>query len=230
MIILITGTSKGIGKYLAEYYLKKGHQIIGCSRSGATITHPEYTHFQVDLCDEKGVMQMWHSVRKEYRKIDILVNNAGIAAMNHFILTPTKTARKVMDVNYFGTLLMCREGAKLMRKSTCPRIVNFTTVARPLNLEGEAVYAASKSAVETLTKVIAKELGPNGITINAIGPVPIKTGLIAGVPEEKLAELLQKQAIPRFGKLEDVSNVIDFFIRPESNFITGQIIYLGGIS
>ena len=115
-----------------------------------------------------------------------------------------------------------------MRKSDNPRIINFSSVAVPLSLEGEAAYASSKAAVECLTKILSKELAP--ITVNAIAPCPVKTDLIANVPEDKLQKLIDKQAIRRYGTMEDISNVIDFFIKPESDFITGQIIYLGGIS
>jgi len=117
-----------------------------------------------------------------------------------------------------------------MRKSNNGRIINFTTVAKPLKLPGELIYAASKAAIETLTQILAKELAQYNITVNAIGPTLIKTDLIKGVPKEKLSNLLEYQAIKKFGEREDVANVIDFYIRPESNFITGQIIYLGGIS
>ena len=109
------------------------------------------------------------------------------------------------------------------------RIVNFATVAAPLRLEGEAVYAASKAAVANLTEVLARELAPFGITVNAVGPTPIKTDLIKGVPEEKMTALINRQAIPRYGTLEDVVNIVDFFIRPESDFVTGQIVYMGGV-
>jgi 3-oxoacyl-[acyl-carrier protein] reductase len=109
------------------------------------------------------------------------------------------------------------------------RIVNFTTVATPLRLEGEAIYAASKAAVITLTQVLAREFAPFNITVNAIGPTPIDTDLIRSVPAQKISELLRRQAIPRKGELGDVTNAIDFFIRPESNFVTGQVLFLGGI-
>jgi 3-oxoacyl-[acyl-carrier protein] reductase len=96
-------------------------------------------------------------------------------------------------------------------------------------LEGEAIYAASKIAVEKLTKIMAKEVGNWGITINCIGPTPIDTDLIRAVPKNKIDKLLDQQAIKRLGSYGDVSNAIDFFIRKESSFITGQIIYLGGL-
>ncbi len=230
MIIVITGDRKGIGRYLAEYYLKKGHQVIGCSRSKSDLEDDNYKHFLVDVSSEHDIKKMVGEVRKKYGQVDILINNAGIASMNHFLLTPTETAARVMDVNYFGTLNMCREFSRLMRKSSNARIVNFTTVARPLKLEGEAIYAASKAAVETLTEILSKELAQYDITVNAVGPTPIKTDLISGVPANKIKNLLEQQTVKRFGKLEDISNVIDFFISPNSDFITGQIIYLGGVS
>ncbi len=109
------------------------------------------------------------------------------------------------------------------------RIVNFTTVAVPLHLAGEAAYAATKAAVEELTRVLARELGEFGVTVNAIGPTPIDTDLIRNIPKDKIDRLLEQQAIHRMGTFADVTNVIDFFLRPESAFITGQTIYLGGV-
>lgn len=96
-------------------------------------------------------------------------------------------------------------------------------------MEGEAIYAASKAAVVTLSEILARELADMGITVNDVGPTPIKTDLIASVPQEKMDALLNRQAIRRFAEFKDISNVIDFFIRPESDFITGQVIYLGGV-
>ena len=109
------------------------------------------------------------------------------------------------------------------------RIINFATVATPLRLEGEAAYAASKAAIENFTQVMAKEMGPFGITVNAVGPTPIQTDLIRGVSEEKIADLIGTQCIARLGELQDVSNVTDFLLQEESDFITGQVLYLGGV-
>ena len=110
-----------------------------------------------------------------------------------------------------------------MQKSKFGRIINFSTVAVPLNLEGEAIYASSKAAVVSLTKILSKEFSSFGITVNAIGPTPVKTDLIKSVPEPKIRNLINMQSLKRFGEYKDISNVVDFFIAEESDFITGQI-------
>ncbi|MEM9103726.1 MAG: SDR family oxidoreductase [Pseudomonadota bacterium] len=228
-ITLISGTRKGIGKALAQHYLKQGHRVIGCSRRAADWSHPNYCHYEGDIADESFVKTLLFELRKKHHRLDYLINNAGIASMNHCLLTPTRLVERMMQTNFLGTFLLCREAAKLMAKHQFGRIVNFTTVAVPLHLEGEAVYAATKAAVMSLSQVLAKELGGYGITVNAVGPTPVKTDLIRAVPEEKIDKLLNQQAIKRFGKLSDISNVIDFFLKKESAFITGQTIFLGGV-
>jgi 3-oxoacyl-[acyl-carrier protein] reductase len=229
MNILITGSRKGIGRFLAEHFLSQGHVVFGCSRSESDLVHHNYTHFTADVADEMQVKAMFTKIRKNTEELDVLINNAGMASMNHLLLTPGSTVSKLFDTNFKGTFLCSREAAKLMMQKKQGRIINFSTVAVPLNLEGEAVYAASKSAVESLTRVMATEVGKLGITVNAIGPTPTDTDLIKAIPKGKINELIDRQAIKRPGTFDDILNTIEFFIRPESGFITGQVIYLGGV-
>ena len=228
-VTLITGTRKGIGAHLARHYVALGHRVHGCSRKAPEWSLEGYTHHEADVGDEKAVRQMFAAIRKSEGRLDHLINNAGAAAMNHFMLTPTATAEKLFRTNFLGTFICSREAAKQMKDQGSGRIVNFTTVAVPLRLAGEAAYAASKAAVEELSRVLARELGEFGITVNSIGPTPIDTDLIRGIPKDKIDQLLQQQALHRMGTFGDVTNVIDFFLRPESGFITGQTIYLGGV-
>ena len=228
-VTLITGTRKGIGKHLVEHYIKRGHIVVGCSRGLPDWTIQGYKHYEADVSDEKAVLQIFSGIRKEYGRLDNLINNAGIASMNRTILTPLSSVHSVLNTNVVGTFLFCREAAKLMQKNKYGRVVNFATVATPLKLEGEALYAASKAAIVTLTQILAREFADLGITVNAVGPTPIKTDLIRGVPQAKMDSLLSRQAIREYGTFEDVSNVIDFYLMPESRFVTGQVIYLGGV-
>ena len=209
--MLITGTRKGIGRYLAEYYIDKGYRVVGCSRSDSDFSSDAYEHFNLDVADEKAVIAMFGVILDKYGRLDVLVNNAGIASMNHTLLTPAITVSNIMDTNVLGTFILSREAAKLMKTQSFGRIVNFSTVATPLKLEGEAVYAASKAAIVSLTEILAREFADMGITVNAVGPTPVETDLIRNVPKEKIDRLLGRQAISRFGTFPDISNVIDFF-------------------
>jgi 3-oxoacyl-[acyl-carrier protein] reductase len=228
-VVLITGTRKGIGRYLAEHFAGKGALVEGCSRTPPEWELERYTHHAVDVADEGQVKAMISSIRRRHGRLDILINNAGVASMNHVLLTPAASVDRIMATNFRGTFLTCREAAKLMRRRRYGRIVNVSSIAVPMQLEGEAIYAASKSAIVTFSLILARELADAGITCNVVAPTPIETDLIRGVPREKIDAIVERLAIKRLGRFEDVANVIDFFVRPESEYVTGQVIYLGGM-
>ncbi len=179
--------------------------------------------------NEPAVVAMVRAVVRQHGRIDALLNNAGIASMNHALLSPGRTAQSIFATNFHGTFLFCREAAKSMVRAGTGRIVNFTTVATPLRLEGESLYAASKAAVESFTQILAREIGAAGVTVNALGPTPMLTDLTKNVPKAKMDMLLGRQAIRRYAELVDVINAVEFFLSPASGFITGQVLYLGGV-
>jgi len=227
-VVLVTGARKGIGRYLAEHFVRRGAAVEGGSREPADWHLDGYTHHLCDIGNEEEVKALMADISGRHGRLDVTINNAGTACMNHVLLTPLGSVDRIFRTNFAGTFLVCRESAKLMRARNYGRIVNITTVAVPMRLAGEAVYASSKSAVVTFTEVLARELADFGITCNCVGPSPIDTDLIRSVPHAKIRSVIDGLAIKRPGTFEDVANVVDFFVKPESSYITGQTIYLGG--
>jgi 3-oxoacyl-[acyl-carrier protein] reductase len=225
-LALVTGTSRGIGKALARRLLDDGWSVEGCSRGPASLEHPAYVHRQVDVGDETAVAAHVAEVLGRVGRIDALVNNAGAAAMNAFLLTPGSVAESMMRVNYLGTFLLSREVAKAMVRQRGGSILNLSSVAVPLDLEGEAAYVASKAAVEALTRVLAKELAPHGVRVNAVGPGPVDTALTRTVPRAKLAALRQRMGLDRELSMDEVLAPMVDLINPAST-VTGRILHVG---
>ncbi len=229
-VALITGARKGIGRFLAEHLLKQDWRVFGCSRQAADWSAEEFTHVQVDVTDEAQVKGLVREIGQATGgRLDALLNNAGAASMNHSLLMPVESVTKMMGTNVLGTWLVSREAAKLMQKRHYGRIVNFSSIAVPMRLSGQAVYAATKGAVESLSQVMARELAEFGITVNVVGPTPVATDMTRGVPRETMDKLVEQFPIKRLGTMEEVAHVVDFFLRPDSAAVTGQVIYLGGV-
>jgi 3-oxoacyl-[acyl-carrier protein] reductase len=227
-VVLVTGSRKGIGRALVEHFVARGDIVHGCSRGEPDWSLDGYRHHLVDVFDEQQVRRMLSEIGKEHRRLDVLVNNAGIASMNHSLLMPASTAEKILATNVLGAFIVTREAARLMQRNRYGRIISVGSVAPALRIEGEAMYGASKSALLTFSQILAHEVGSYGITCNVVAPTPVETDLIANVPDEKIERLTQRLAVKRLGTFDDVINVVDFFASPHSDYVTGQIINLGG--
>ena len=227
-VALVTGSRRGIGRHIAGHLVARGYSVVGCSPHTADWELEGYEHEVADVGSEEHVVALLRGIRKRHGGLSVLVNNAGAASMNHVLTTPGETVERIVRTNLTGTILVSRESAKLMMPGRWGRIVNLSTIAVPLRLEGEAIYASAKAGVEVFTRILARELAPLGITVNAIGPAPTPTDLTRGVPSEALEALIGRLAVKRPGTIADVTNVLDFLLRRESDTVTGQIIYLGG--
>ncbi len=228
--VLITGASRGIGAHLVDYFQDRGAWVAGCSRSIDPSESDLGWNTQVDVTDESAVNKWVREVHKRRGQLDVLINNAGAASMNHSLLTPASAIRDAVELNCVAGFTASRQAVKLMRRQKYGRIVNLTTIAVPMLLEGEVAYAASKAALETMTRVMAAEVASMGITMNLVGPCPVDTDLIRGVPKDKMQALIARLPLGRMATLADVAYAVDVFCRPESAHLTGQVLYLGGVS
>jgi len=228
--MIITGTSRSIGKYLAQYYVNRGFFVIGCSRSKTDYKSEYYKHFCLDITNESEVRMMFLEVRKKYKRLDVLINNAGAISINYTLITSIDTAKNIFNTNFIGTFLFCREAVKLMRKNKQGRIINISSIAVPLCSTGMSIYSASKSAVEQFSKVLSKEVESEGITVNTLGLSIVEgSGMKGNLSEKAIEETMNQLIIKSPLELDEISHVINFFISDKSKSITKQIIYLGGV-
>ena len=224
-VLLVTGSSRGIGKYIAKYYCILDYTVIGCSRNVGTIEHPNYHHKCLDISLEKEILELFKYIRQEFKRLDVLINNAAInPAIVSGALLPYATMEKIFKVNVFAPMLFCREAIKLMLRNKSGRIINIGSMAAKHEVAGEALYTSTKTALNSYTRVLAKEVSKMGITVNVVAPSAIKTDLSARINQAALIEVLSRNAISQYGELADVTNTLDFLIKTESSSITGQII------
>ena len=224
-IALITGSSQGLGRALAERLLADGWIVHGFARGAQTLVHADFRPHAVDVGEEAAVRAAVATIA-EGGRIDLLVNNAGVASMNALLLTPGEVAERLMRVNYLGTFHCLQAVGKAMVRERAGRIVNVTTVAVPLSLEGEAAYVASKAAVEALTKVAAKELAPSGVIVSAVGFGPMDTALTKAVPKPALAKI--DAAIGRPAGTT-MAQAVDFLLAHVRNAEAGRVEYFGQV-
>jgi 3-oxoacyl-[acyl-carrier protein] reductase len=224
---LITGTSQGLGLALAERLLADGWTVHGFARGPQVLTHERFTAHVVDITDETVVRAAVASIA-EAGRIDLLINNAGAASMNALLLTPAAVAERLMRVIYLGTFHCLQAVGKVMVRQRAGRIVNVTTVAVPLSLEGEAAYVASKAAVEALTKVAARELASSGISVSAVGFGPIDTQLTRAVPKAALAKINDTIGRPQGTTM---NQAVDYFVGhlAAADFKSGSVEYYGAV-
>jgi len=233
-IVLVTGSSRGIGLEITKHFLECGASVIGISRSASDFKHRHYTHFELNLGDTEAILHFFKKqIQPAYAQIDIVINNAAVLTSQHAMIMPAKNAIDMVNVNLLGTFFISREAAKLMRKQGNARIINISSMTTSLEPVGESIYAACKSGMVTMNNILAKELSSYGITCNTLSITAYETDMLnqhSDVAKEKIKALINNLPIPRIARKEDIFNVIDFFASPNSSYITAQTIFLGGIN
>ena len=229
--ILITGASRGIGRDIALNSKEKGYKVLGTSTTneGVLSLKENGIHgLQLDLNDKKSVESFNGLLTQEHSDITVLVNNAGITRDNIVLRMSEEEWTDVLNVNLHGAFKVTKTVLKFMLKKRWGRILNITSTSASTGNRGQANYAAAKAGIEAFSKSVAKEVGSRGITVNAIAPGYIQTDMTEVISENVKEEILSQIPLSRFGKPEEISQLVDFLISDEASYITGQTIHING--
>jgi 3-oxoacyl-[acyl-carrier protein] reductase len=237
-VALVTGASRGIGRAVALRLATDGMDVVvnylnEAAKAARVVEEIEESgaralSFQADVSRESEVSAMLDAVRQALGPIDILVNNAGIYRRSTLEELTADAWEETLQVNLKGSFLCARGAARDMVRSGWGRIVNLSSQIGFLGTEHGAHYAASKAGIVGLTKSLARELAPHGITVNAVAPGAIETDIIGGDTPEVRAR--RNEAIPlgRVGQPEEVAAVVAFLCSEDAAYITGETIHVNG--
>ena len=224
-MIIVTGASRGLGRSVAERLICSGSEVLSLSRTSEGAPGDSVT---CDVSDYEAVKAVAQSLRKEKREIEGLVNAAGVASMNLAVTTPPSMTQKLIQTNLAGTIHCCQLFAPLMIRKKAGSIINFSTIAVTLGLKGESIYAASKAGVEGFSRAFAREMADFDIRVNCIAPGPIKTDLLKGVSDEQIDAIVAQQILPKLFLPDDVADLCEFLLGPQSQSLSGQVLKVGG--
>ena len=240
-VAVVTGASRGIGRACALRLAKDGFTVaVNYSRSEDEANKVleeikanggDGMIYKADVSDLTQVKQMIRDIDKQYGQIDLLVNNAGIVRDSFLLALNMDDLSSCMELNIKGYFYCAQQAALKMFRRKQGVIINMSSVSGELALAGQSVYSATKGAVNSFTRVLAKELGAKGIRVNAVAPGFIETEMINALSDEKKEEYLKDIPLHRFGKAEEVAALVSMLARDEFSYITGQVITMdGGIS
>jgi 3-oxoacyl-[acyl-carrier protein] reductase len=236
-VAIVTGASRGIGAAVAERLARDGFAVIinysSDARSAETLERKIEDNggralaAKADVSNPNAVRDMFDAAERAFGGVDVLINNAGIMKLAKIADSDDALFDQQIAINLKGSFIAMREAAKRLRDGG--RIVNFSTSVVGARLETYGVYAATKSAVETMTAILSKELRGRNITVNAVAPGPVATELfLSGKSPELIDRLAKMNPIERLGTPEDIASAVAFLVGPDGGWINGQVLRANG--
>jgi glucose 1-dehydrogenase/3-oxoacyl-[acyl-carrier protein] reductase len=236
-VALVTGAARGIGFAIGRRLHQEGASVIFNDResSAAVLEYADSTtsgnpavFYQADISQLTAIEKMVEDVSGKFGRLDILVNNAGIDPGAPFLEVQEETWQRIMDTNLKGSFFCAQKAAAKMRERRHGRIINISSVHSQATMPGFSVYAASKGALNALTRELALELSPHGITVNAVAPGAIEVERFVSNPLYDPEALAEEIPARRVGKPEDVSGIVAFLCSEDAAWLTGQVITVDG--
>ena len=237
---IITGCNRGIGKAILKLFAENGAKIWACVRKEdanfsayidelANITGSVITPIYFDLADSDQIKTAAKEITSEKMPIDILVNNAGAIMTAPFLMTSMDKMHEMFELNYFSYMQFSQIISRQMLRRKMGSIINLSSSAAITGNEGRAAYAGAKAAVIASTKVMARELGPTGIRVNAIAPGLTDTEMMtSSTPEDALNATIEKTALRRVGLPDEIAGAALFLASDLSSYVTGQTLSVDG--
>lgn len=237
-ICLITGCNRGIGREMVNIFAKEGAEIYANARNEGSIddycaelsreyntkVHPVY----FDICDREKIKEKMEYIKENSGRLDVLINNAGISSNQLFEMLTRNEIERVFETNVYGTINMMQYAIKIMKKQKNGKIINISSCVGIDGNIGQAAYAASKGAINSITKSTAKEMALYGICINAVAPGLTQTEMLSTAEQEKLKDRVSRIMLGRLAVPEDIANCCAFLASEKADYITGQIIKVDG--
>jgi 3-oxoacyl-[acyl-carrier protein] reductase len=236
-VAIVTGASRGIGAAVAERLASDGLTVVvndsGDVRSAEALSAKiergggRALPVKADVSNPKAVREMFDKAAATFGGIDVLINNAGIMKLATIVDSDDALFDQQIAINLKGSFNTMREAAKRLRNGG--RIVNFSTSVVGTKLETYGVYTATKSAVETMTAILSKELRGRNITVNAVAPGPVATELfLTGKSQELIDRLARMNPMERLGTPQDIASTVAFLVGPDGGWINGQVLRANG--
>lgn len=234
---IVTGASKGIGAAIARRLAKDGIAVVVNYATGSDAANAVVNSIaadggraiaaRADIGSRTGIASLFDRAEQDFGPVDILVNNAGMMKLSPLVDVDDENFEEQVQTNLGGVFRGMREAGKRLREGG--RIINFSSSVVGLYQPTYGVYAATKAAVEAMTHIVAKELGPRGITVNAIAPGPVKTDLfMTGKNDAQIEAITKMNPMGRLGQPDDIASVVAFLASPDSGWINGQTIRANG--
>jgi len=234
---IVTGSSRGIGAGIVRRLSADGFAMVinyagGAGAATSLLQEIESTGgqaitVQADVSDPQAMRRLFDAAERAFGGVDVLVNNAGIMKLARFVDADDATFDQTIAINLKGVFNGLREAARRLRNGG--RIVNFSSSVIGLYPPTYGIYAATKAAVEAMTHILAKELGPRGVTVNAVAPGPVATELfLSGKDKATVEGIKRMNPFGRLGEVEDIARVVSLLVDPEGGWISGQVIRANG--
>lgn len=239
--VIITGANRGIGKAVLKKFAVNGWNIWAHGRTRnkefenyisriASENHIWIKPVYFELRDDLQIKNGMKNIFDDKEDIHVLVNNAGIGYYDTFQRIPVQKARELFDINFFAPYQIIQLTLRKMVLQKKGVVINMSSIASLDVNEGDSIYGASKSAINMLTRDLAAEVGRFGIRINAVAPGPVSTDLLENIHLKKISSdvMVNKSAVERIGKVEEIANVVYFLATEESSYINGEVIRIDG--